>query len=543
MTETKNLYDVIIIGGGPAGLTAAIYLARARYRVLVLEKEQFGGQITITHEVVNYPGIGKTSGKALTDTMQQQAEAFGAEFLLAEATGLDLTGDVKTVHTGRGDYQCFGVLLATGAHPRMVGFKGEVEHKGRGVAYCATCDGEFFTGKEVFVVGGGFAAAEESIFLTKFARHVTILMLTEDFTCAEAAAEPARRHERISILPHTELQEVAGKNGLTYARWRNTKTGEETEYRSKDGESFGVFVFAGYEPASGLVKGLVELDEKGYILTDGSLKTSVNGVYAAGDVCIKPLRQVVTATGDGALAATELEKYAAAMQRKTGLQPQQPARTAKEQPSTPETGAVPDGSLFTPEMRQQLDTVFARMERPLQLVLFLDERPVSAELERFMTELAGMTEKLTVQVAERSVSSQEAPCVRVCLQDGTPTRLAFHGVPGGHEFTSFVLGLYNAAGPGQTLDEATRQAIAALNKPVNMKVLVSLSCTMCPDLVVAAQHIAALNPQVTAEVYDLAHFEQLKERYQVMSVPCLVLNGNQVTFGKKNIQQLLALLS
>ena len=543
MTVTKNLYDVIIIGGGPAGLTAAIYLARARYRVLVLEKEQFGGQITITHEVVNYPGVGKTSGKQLTETMQQQAEAFGAEFLLAEATGLDLAGEIKTVRTGRGDFQCFGVLLATGAHPRMVGFKGEAEHKGRGVAYCATCDGEFFTGKEVFVVGGGFAAAEESVFLTKFARHVTILMLTEDFTCAEAAAEPARRHEKISILPNTELLEVAGENGLTYARWRNTQTNEESEYRSENGETFGVFVFAGYEPASSLVKGLVELDEKGYILTDSSLKTSRDGIYAAGDVCIKPLRQVVTATGDGALAATELEKYAAAMQRKTGLQPQQPTPAVKELPSAQEAGAVPDGSLFTPEMRQQLDAVFARMERPLQLVLFLDERPVSAELERFMTELAGMTEKLTVQVAERSVSSQEAPCVRVCLQDGTPAGLAFHGVPGGHEFTSFVLGLYNAAGPGQTLDEATRQAIAALNKPVAMKVLVSLSCTMCPDLVVAAQHIAALNPQVTAEVYDLAHFEQLKERYQVMSVPCLVLDEDQVTFGKKNIQQLLALLS
>ena len=543
MTETKNLFDVIIIGGGPAGLTAAIYLARARYRVLVLEKEQFGGQITITHEVVNYPGIGKTSGKDLTDTMQQQAEAFGAEFLLAEAMGLDLTGDVKTVRTGRGDFQCFGVLLATGAHPRMVGFKGEAEHKGRGVAYCATCDGEFFTGKEVFVVGGGFAAAEESVFLTKFARYVTILMLTEDFTCAEAAAEPARRHEKISILPTTELLEVAGENGLTYARWRNTRTGEETKYRSENGESFGVFVFAGYEPASGLVKGLVELDEKGYILTDGSLKTSANGVYAAGDVCIKPLRQVVTATSDGALAATELEKYAAAMQRKTGLQPTQPARAGKELPSEPETGTVPDGSLFTPEMCQQLETVFSRLERPLQLTLYLDERPVSAELKRFMTELTGMTDKLTMQVAERSASSQEAPCVRVCLQDGTSTRLAFHGIPGGHEFTAFVLGLYNAAGPGQALDDATRQAIAALNKPVNMKVLVSLSCTMCPDLVVAAQHIAALNPNVTAEVYDLAHFEQLKERYQVMSVPCLVLNGDQVTFGKKNIQQLLALLS
>ena len=543
MSETKNLYDVIVIGGGPAGLTAAIYLARARYRVLVLEKEQFGGQITITHEVVNYPGIAKTSGKQLTEAMQQQAEAFGAEFLLAEATGLELNGDIKTVHTARGDFRCFGVLLATGAHPRMVGFKGEEEHKGRGVAYCATCDGEFFTGKEVFVVGGGFAAAEESVFLTKFARHVTILMKTDDFTCAEATAEPARRHEKISILPNTELEEVAGENGLTYARWRNIQTGEAAEYRSETGDAFGVFVFAGYEPATDLVQGLVELNEQGYIVTDGSLKTSIDGVYAAGDVCIKPLRQVVTATGDGALAATELEKYAAAMQRKTGIQPEQPAVKPKEPHNVVEKNTSEGNTLFTPEMRRQLDTVLTRMERSLLLTIDLDNRPVSAELERYITELATMTDKLKVQVADRSSSSQEAPCVRVCFMDGTYTGLAFHGVPGGHEFTSFVLGLYNAAGPGQTLDEETRQAITALQKSVHMKVLVSLSCTMCPDLVAAAQHIAALHPRITAEVYDLAHYTQLKERYHVMSVPCLVVNDDRVAFGKKNIQQLLAFLA
>ena len=146
----ENLYDVIIVGGGPAGLTAALYLARARYRVLVLEKEQFGGQIAITHEVVNYPGIVNTGGKALTDTIQQQAENFGAEFQLAEATAFDLSEDIKTVYTTKGNYRCFGILLATGAHPRTVGFKGEEEHKGRGVAYCATCDGEFFYGERNF---------------------------------------------------------------------------------------------------------------------------------------------------------------------------------------------------------------------------------------------------------------------------------------------------------------------------------------------------------------------------------------------------------
>ena len=194
MERMENLYDVVVIGGGPAGLTAALYLARARYRVVVVEKNHFGGQITITAEVVNFPGVERTSGAALTETMRKQAESFGAEFLLAEVTELDLSGDVKTVRTGRGDLKCFGVLLATGAHPRMVGFQGEAQFRGRGVAYCATCDGEFFTGKDVFVVGGGFVAAEESVFLTKYARHVTILIRGEDFTCAQATADAARAY-------------------------------------------------------------------------------------------------------------------------------------------------------------------------------------------------------------------------------------------------------------------------------------------------------------------------------------------------------------
>ena len=534
----ENLYDVVIVGGGPGGLTAALYLARAKYRVLVLEKEQFGGQIAITHEVVNYPGIAKTSGKALTDTIWQQAEHFGAEFMLAEATGFDLAGDIKTVHTSKGDYRCFGILLATGAHPRTVGFKGEEEHKGRGVAYCATCDGEFFTGKEIFVVGGGYAAAEESVFLTKFARHVTILVRKEDFSCAASVADQAKNHEKITVLYNTVMEEVSGENGLTYARYKNTATGEVTEYRSE--ESFGVFVFAGYAPATEAVKGIVKLDEQGYIVTDTSQKTSAEGVYAAGDVCIKPLRQVVTATSDGALAATELEKYVSAIQRKTGLRAVAPSPRQSQGSVTVNTQETEE--LFTEQMRQQLDAVFSRMERPLLLKLYLDNRPISDELEKFITTLCGLTEKLSVDVGDRQAQEAFAPCVEVCLADGTPTGLAFHGVPGGHEFTSFVLGLYNAAGPGQALDEVTRQQIASIIKPTDIKILVTLSCTMCPDLVVAAQRIAAENANVTAHVYDLRHFEDLKNRYNVMSVPCMIINNEKVLFGKKNISQILTAL-
>lgn len=538
MEQMEHLYDVVVIGGGPAGLTAALYLACARYRVVVVEQERFGGQITITSEVVNYPGVERTSGAELTETMRRQAEGFGAEFLLAEVTGLELEGDVKTVRTSRGALSCFGVLLATGAHPRMVGFRGEEQFRGRGVAYCATCDGEFFTGKDVFVVGGGFAAAEESVFLTKYARHVTILIRGDDFTCAQATADAARNHEKITILTNTVVEEVSGDTALRSIRMRNAKTGQETEHQAADGETFGVFVFAGYEPATELVKGLAELDGQGYILTDRSQKTTADGLYAAGDVCVKPLRQVVTAVGDGALAATELERLCAAMQQKTGLRPQAPKSRAPE----PEVQVQAKSGLFTGEMLSQLHTVFDRMASSLILQLCLDETPVSAELEHYMQELAAQSDKLSVEQGDPS-KVEHLPCVQICRSDGSWTGLAFHGVPGGHEFTSFVLGLYNAAGPGQALDEETEAAIRAIRKPVELQVLVSLSCTMCPELVTAAQRLAAAHPDISAQVYDLNHFPDLREQYQVMSVPCLVVNGGeQISFGKKNIRQLLELL-
>ena len=535
----QNLYDVIIIGGGPAGLTAALYLARAKYRTLVLEKEKFGGQITITHEVVNYPGVKKTSGAELTETMREQAEHFGAEFMLTEVEALDLTGDVKTVKTARGDLKAFGVLLATGAHPRMVGFRGEEEFRGRGVAYCATCDGEFFTGKEVFVVGGGFAAAEEAVFLTKYARHVHILIRKEDFSCARSVADAAKAHPKITVHYNTQVEEVSGDTALRRIRYRNNLTGEISEYRDPRGDSIGVFVFAGYAPATNLVKGLADLDQQGYVLTDRNMKTSADGLYAAGDVCQKQLRQVVTAVGDGALAATELEKYAAAMQKKTGLHPQIPqtAPPAVEEKAAPAVQA--SGSLFDEGMLSQLQTVFSRMGSSLLLKVSLDERPVSEELKAYMEELAKLTDKLTLEISR---GGEDAPCVRIFREDGSFTGLAFHGVPGGHEFTSFVLGLYNAAGPGQPLEADLKAQIAGLN-PGKLQVLVSLSCTMCPELVTAAQRIAAEHPGVSAEVYDLTHFPEIRDRYNVMSVPCLVIDdGAKITFGKKNIRQLVEFL-
>ena len=544
--DNKNLYDVAIIGGGPAGLTAALYLARACYRVIVLEKEKFGGQITITSEVVNYPGIEITDGKTLTEKMRVQAQNFGAEFKLAEVTSINMDNDVKEIETTKGKIQCLGVLLATGAHPRMIGFEGEAEYKGHGVAYCATCDGEFFTGKDIFVIGGGFAAAEESVFLTKYAKHVTILVREEDFTCAKATADETKANKDITVLYNKEVVRVEGDGVLRSITWKDLVSGEETTHKVED-DTFGVFVFAGYEPETSLVKGLAEIDERGYIITDKSQMTTREGLFAAGDVCIKPLRQVVTAVGDGALAATELEKYVVKMHKKTGLVPEQPVREgsatshnitpASVKPATEDNG----NELFTSDMLAQLNAVFGKMESKLVLSLGLDSRDSSNELKHYMEELAKLTDKLSVRL-EENVDEKEAPYVKVCKEDGSYSGLAFHGIPGGHEFTSFILGLYNVAGPGQQIEDDIKSKIEAVDKETKIKLMVSLTCTRCPDLVVAAQRIASLNPKVSTEVYDLNHFPDLRDKYQIMSVPCMVINDGKPNFGKKDISQVLDLI-
>lgn len=529
----QTIYDAIVIGGGPAGLTAALYLARANNRVLVIEKETFGGQITITSDVVNYPGILKTSGKELTESMRQQAQDFGADFVLAEVQKIEDDGDFKQVKTTRETFKCFGIVIATGAHPRKAGFIGEEEFKGHGIAYCATCDGSFFEGKEIFVVGGGYAAAEESVFLTRYAKHVTILIREDDFSCASSIASLAKNHEKITVYTNVEVLEVSGHTYLESLKYHNKKTNEVIEYHTNENDTFGVFVFAGYQPNTSLVKDIVELNESGYIVTDQNQKTNKEGIYGAGDVCIKELRQVVTAVSDGAKAATSLEKYVEKMHQKTGIIPKIPQVKKEEQVT------VNNDSLLDEHMLSQLQAVFSRMENPIILKLLLNESTLSNELKGYMEALALQTDKIKIAIEK---TNQEIPSVNICLEDGTWSGLTFHGVPGGHEFTSFILGIYNVAGPGQKIEQTYLERIDKINKEINIKIIVSLSCTMCPELVTSAQRIASLNKQITTEVYDIQHFKQLKDQYQIMSVPCMVINDQKVVFGKKNIEQILEII-
>lgn len=535
-----TVYDAIIVGGGPAGLSAAIYMARARFHVLVIEKEKMGGQITITSEVVNYPGIFHTSGEKLTSEMIRQAKAFGAEFLSADVTGLELEGDYKTVHTSRGDFKALGIIYAGGAHPRLAGFTGETEFRGHGVAYCATCDGELFTGRTIFVIGGGYAAVEEGLFLTKYGKKIIMVIRGDDFSIDSAAVEELKEHPQVTILYHTQVEKVEGDSAVRRVVLKDRKTGEETVYTADDGDFYGVFVFVGYAPENGLLQGKVDLNPQGYVITDRDQKTNIDGVYAAGDICVKNLRQVVTAVSDGAVAATSLEKYLGSQYRKLHMKRTYVKKVEPKEEPKAEAAKAEEGAFLNDDTRGALKPVLDRFENPITLRLYKDDSELSYEDEKLLKELASLSDKVSYEMKNAEPGLEHT--ISIVRNDGTEAGLYFHGVPGGHEFNSFILAMYNTAGPGQDIGEDNEKRIAAIQDKKDVTIAVSLSCTMCPDLVAAAERIAAASDKVTVHVYDLAHYPDLQNKYNIMSVPCLIVNDKDIHFGKKGVAELLDIL-
>ena len=293
----SKIYDVIVLGAGPAGLAAGLYAGRSRLSVLIVEKGQDGGQISITDEIENYPGQivdQPESGPSLIARMTEQAKKFGAE---------------RVSDTIKGEYQAKNIIIATGAHARPIGCKGEAEFLGRGVSYCATCDANFFEDFEVYVVGGGDSAVEEAMYLTKFARKVTIIHRRDELRAAKSIQEKAFKNDKLHFMWDTVVEEVGGDGILSWMTVKNVKTGEVTKIEAdEDDGMFGVFGFIGTIPNSDIFKGSVEMDERGYIPTDADMHTNIPGVYAAGDVRVKSLRQVVTAAADGAIAAVMVER-------------------------------------------------------------------------------------------------------------------------------------------------------------------------------------------------------------------------------------------
>lgn len=550
----KTIYDVIVIGGGAAGMSAGIYSGRAKMKTLVLEQGSVGGQAKTTNEIVNYPGVRHTTGPKLMEEMHLQAEDFGVKFAQAEVLEAKLEGEIKVLKTTNGDYETRSVIIATGATPRTLGFPGEAEYRGRGVAYCATCDGEFYTGLEVFVIGAGFAAAEEAIFLTRFARKVTVIAREPEFTCAKTIADKVLAHPKIEVKFNTEIVEATGDELLRRVKFINNQTGETFEHVATEDETFGIFIFAGYVPQTKVFNGLVDMDKWGYIITDENMHTSVEGVYAAGDLRPKVLRQVVTAVADGAIASLEAEKYVAHEKERLGIveeeieETPQPKSAAESAPQAKQVAQGGRSALLNDALRGQIATVLGRMENNVTLVTIVDPtNEKSIELRDLVIDIADLGDKLEAVVKtkgedaalEAKVNADKFPVVAFLDKDGNYAGVKFHGVPGGHELNSFLLAIYNLAGPGQALDASVLEAIKAVDKKVNIKVAVSLSCHLCPDVVVGAQRIAIENPNVEAEMLDIANFPELKTKHKVMSVPCMIVNDEKVTFGSKSIQDML----
>lgn len=304
------IYDVIIIGAGPAGLAAGLYASRARLNTLIIEKEGDGGQIATTDEVANYPGsIENASGPSLVARMVDQVNEFGAKKISDEIKSVDFSGKIKVLKGAKEEYQAKSVIIATGAVPRPIGCPGEKELVGRGVSYCATCDAAFFEELEVFVMGGGDTAVEEAMYLAKFARKVTIIHRRDELRAAKSIQEKAFKHDKLEFIWDSVITEIKGDGILESMVIKNLKTGEEKEiFADEEDGTFGVFPFIGYLPATKLFDGIIDIED-GYIRTDEDMKTNIDGVFAAGDVRVKSLRQVVTATADGAIAAVQAEKY------------------------------------------------------------------------------------------------------------------------------------------------------------------------------------------------------------------------------------------
>ena len=541
----EKIYDLIIIGGGPTGLTAGIYAGRAKLNVLILEKSSIGGQIYLTNEVANYPGIFATTGSNYAEQLKKQAEAFGVEIISGEVINMDFSKEIKEIRTSTDSYKGYSVLIATGASPRKLGFPGEEEYTGRGVAYCATCDGEFFTDMDVFVIGAGFAAAEEAMFLTKFARKVTVIAREPEFTCAKSIADKVLANPKIEVKFNTEILEANGDIQLRSAKFKNNVTNEIFEYKANEGESFGIFVFIGYEPQSKLFKDIITLDNQGFIPTDEDLATNIEGVYAAGDIRPKKLRQLVTAVSDGATAAFSIEKYVHDLKGKLGVE--------KDENGSKTTSEIkhPIKKFLDDNIQTQLKDIFAKFDKKVKVVLIKDpEIAKSIQMEEFLSEISSLSDKIDFHSLnknenlelEKKVDAERFPTIAFFDQDNNFKGIKFSTLPGGHELNSFILALYNIAGAGQKISEESKKKIDGISTPQKIKIGVTLSCSRCPESVQSAQRIAIENSNIDVEVIDVFTFPKFREKFEIMSVPAIIIDDKLVGFGQKNIEQFLDLI-
>ncbi|CAD2077789.1 Thioredoxin reductase [Jeotgalicoccus aerolatus] len=302
--DSRTIYDVVIIGAGPAGMTAAVYASRAELKTVMLERGVPGGQMANTEEVENFPGFVMTTGPELSSKMFEHAQTFGAEYKYGDIKSVEVDGDIKILKTSSEEIHTKSVIIATGAEYKTIGVPGEDLLRGRGVSYCAVCDGAFFKERELVVIGGGDSAVEEGVFLTKYASKVTIVHRRDELRAQKILQDRAFKNDKIEFIWDTELQTINGDSRVESVTLKNKNTGETYDYKAD-----GVFIYIGMLPLTSPFEDLGILNENGYIVTNEEMETDIPGIFAAGDVREKSLRQIVTATGDGSLAAQNAQGY------------------------------------------------------------------------------------------------------------------------------------------------------------------------------------------------------------------------------------------
>jgi thioredoxin reductase (NADPH) len=378
------------------------------------------------------------------------------------------------------------------------------------------------------------------MFLTRFARKVTIVAREPEFTCSRTIADKVLSHPKIEVKFNSEIAYVRGTNVLKEAKFINNKTNESwVHHCDKNDGTFGVFVFVGYEPISDVFKGHIDLDKFGYIPTNEEMETNVPGVYASGDIRPKRLKQLVTATSDGAIAATAIEKYINAKKEALNIEVED-TKTHKQ-----------SENFFSKELITQVQYVLDRCSEKISIYAILADSSLSESIKIFLSEFSKIAEDKAVirfynkgenSEIEAKIAANIFPVIALMDKDGKYTGVSFNGVPGGHEMESFMLAIYNIAGNGQAIDESLLQRIKNINKPLNLKIGVSLSCTMCPDVVQASQRISILNDKVTAAMIDLQYYPEIRDKFSIMSLPALIVNDNKVIFGRKNLEELVTIL-
>lgn len=534
----SKIYDAIIIGGGPAGLTSGIYGGRAKLNILIIEKDNLGGQISLTEEVINYPGILKITGSKLMENMREQAKNFGVNFIKDKVIKIDFANKIKKVITEQGEYEGYNIIIASGLIHKELNFRGEKEYRGRGISYCSICDGEFFIDKDIFVIGAGFAACEEALYLTRYGKKVYIIAREPEFTCSKTIGDKVFANNKIEVMFNSEILEVSGDNLIRKVKIKNNINDEIKEYSSTDNENIGVFIFVGQKPETEIYKNQIKLDEDGYIVTDELMRTNIDKVFAVGDIRKKSLRQVVTAVADGAIAINQVEEK------------NQDSEELVEKFEDKKTEIIEETkklNLFSDEMIKVLKENLKNISNKVELILVKSSKEEeNRNILEFINEFQQITDKVQFNILEADNEVIDKKLLErlpaFFFKKNNDIKIKYSTVPLGQELESFIGAINEIYGEKVEVRENLLNRIKKIDKKINVKIGVSLKCTRCPQTVKVNQIIANNNENISLEIIDVVTHKNFKTKYDIVGVPAMVINDNNLYFGQMSLEEMIEII-